>query len=697
MTARWHGSWVDFGFNYPTAGANAGGYFGQAIAGSPLADYESRLGKPIAITHFGTQWSVSGASSPFSAWSSRLQVSVTAGKIPFIDWGPWDLSNHSLDGALSYANIINGATAMMPDGSQTIDAYLTAWANAARIFGHDFFLRIFHEFTAQWANAWPWALGTGRYPGTGGSFSNYNNTPAQHIAAWRHIVKIFRAAGATNVNFVWCPNVQPAPRVWILSDVYPGDDVVDWLSYDGYTSGVDQDWDQIMRGTAARTPVSFIFDTYSELLALSPHKPIMLAETNLFGARIQNLVSIVANGTTWVVTTSAATIPYAPGMSVQIVGTTPTGYNVLGVITAATTNTSFTIANTTTPGAITTLGQVYSTDRTTRAAKYADLFANVIPNLMPAVQAIVWFWVFYDLTNWTSDWNGLTVDATRADFAAFANGMEDSDVIAGAQFALPPDLSYIQPYNLSDQPDRYRQAIRSAPGLVLYARLNEAASPAIDDTGNHTITTTGTPSFGAANLLLGKPTETSVALPGNVAHYLSSANHADFELITTGQYTVELLVLIASAPSATQFIVAKSGTSGQFSWQVTVSATALSFVVNQSTGGTYLSLAVSLAALLGAPHHLVFTFDRNVSPQAHLVIDGNIAGKVASADVGGALTTTTGPLYIGRRGDSVGTTGAFVGNVAHIALYNTVKSDVSIAHDAAAWIAGPTISAVVAA
>jgi mannan endo-1,4-beta-mannosidase len=54
------------------------------------------------------------------------------------------------------------------------------------------------------------------------------------VAAWRHVHDVFAAAGATNVIWVWAPNViNPVPRVH-LGPLYPGDAYVDWIGMDGY-------------------------------------------------------------------------------------------------------------------------------------------------------------------------------------------------------------------------------------------------------------------------------------------------------------------------------------------------------------------------------------------------------------------------------------------------------------------------------
>jgi len=55
------------------------------------------------------------------------------------------------------------------------------------------------------------------------------------VAAWRHIVNLFRAEGARNVTWLWAVNVinprsgVPSPRPW-----WPGSSYVTWVGIDGY-------------------------------------------------------------------------------------------------------------------------------------------------------------------------------------------------------------------------------------------------------------------------------------------------------------------------------------------------------------------------------------------------------------------------------------------------------------------------------
>jgi hypothetical protein len=64
----------------------------------------------------------------------------------------------------------------------------------------------------------------------------YQHTPAPVFrAAWRHIVTVFRTAGARNVTWLWTVNIMdsnppiPAPNPW-----WPGGSYVNWVGIDGY-------------------------------------------------------------------------------------------------------------------------------------------------------------------------------------------------------------------------------------------------------------------------------------------------------------------------------------------------------------------------------------------------------------------------------------------------------------------------------
>jgi hypothetical protein len=63
----------------------------------------------------------------------------------------------------------------------------------------------------------------------------YTHTTApEFVAAWRRIVTIFRENGATNVMWVWNPNVDGRVTTANLQAWYPGDAYVNWVGLDGY-------------------------------------------------------------------------------------------------------------------------------------------------------------------------------------------------------------------------------------------------------------------------------------------------------------------------------------------------------------------------------------------------------------------------------------------------------------------------------
>jgi mannan endo-1,4-beta-mannosidase len=60
------------------------------------------------------------------------------------------------------------------------------------------------------------------------------SAPSAYKAMFRRVERRFRAKGATNAEFVWCPNVTAPVYGGTFSEYYPGADVVDWMGLDGY-------------------------------------------------------------------------------------------------------------------------------------------------------------------------------------------------------------------------------------------------------------------------------------------------------------------------------------------------------------------------------------------------------------------------------------------------------------------------------
>lgn len=113
------------------------------------------------------------------------------------------------------------------------DAYLRSYADAVAAFGHPVILSFGHEMNGNW---YSWGYG--------------HTPPATFVAAWRHVVQVFRAAGAANVTWLWAVNsvngASSALRQW-----WPGPAWVDWTGVDGYYFRSTDTFDSVFGQTIA--------------------------------------------------------------------------------------------------------------------------------------------------------------------------------------------------------------------------------------------------------------------------------------------------------------------------------------------------------------------------------------------------------------------------------------------------------------
>jgi Glycosyl hydrolase family 26 len=97
------------------------------------------------------------------------------------------------------------------------DSYLNAYAKAVRSYGHPVILSFGHEMNGNWY-----------------SWGYQHTSPQTFVAAWRHIVNLFRGLGVRNVTWMWTVNIMasggiPSPAPW-----WPGKAYVNWVGLDGY-------------------------------------------------------------------------------------------------------------------------------------------------------------------------------------------------------------------------------------------------------------------------------------------------------------------------------------------------------------------------------------------------------------------------------------------------------------------------------
>lgn len=219
--------------------------FGVVTPGSPengaaIDAFAEKVGRMPAIIGSFHAWGDNANWATFQ--TDRIDNVVSRGATPLITWEPWSPFAGVAQPAYRLANIANG----------DFDVYVDAWAAAAAADGRTIYLRFGHEMNGDW---YPWGAGVS------------GNTPADYVAAWRHVHDRFAAAGADNIRWVWSPDVVEGPNYPSMDEFYPGDDYVDWVGLDGYNWG-DNQWRSF--GTA----FGRAYDTATHLTA----KPIMVSE-----------------------------------------------------------------------------------------------------------------------------------------------------------------------------------------------------------------------------------------------------------------------------------------------------------------------------------------------------------------------------------------------------------------------------------
>jgi hypothetical protein len=128
------------------------------------------------------------------------------------------------------------------------DGYLRSFADSVRDFGHPVVIGFGHEMNAYW---YSWG---------------YGHLPAPtFVAAWRHIVTLFRTQGADNVTWLWTLQADEAGTGPIAS-WWPGGQYVTWIGIDGYYYHPSDTFFSIFGKTIAQ-------------LRTFTNKPVLLSET----------------------------------------------------------------------------------------------------------------------------------------------------------------------------------------------------------------------------------------------------------------------------------------------------------------------------------------------------------------------------------------------------------------------------------
>ena len=210
-----------------TASASFIGVYARGVPDSyaPVNAFTRITGiKPSLVVYY------SGWLEPFQ--SGFAMTAANHGAVPIVQINPTDIN-----------------LAAIADGEY--DSYLSTYAKAVRTYGKPVIVSFGHEMNGHW---YSWA---------------YRHTsPAVFVAAWRHIVDVFRALGARNVTWLWTINTiqkqtrVPAPNRW-----WPGSSYVNWVGIDGYY--ID-----------SSSVFASVFGPTIAAVRQLTHDPILIAETS---------------------------------------------------------------------------------------------------------------------------------------------------------------------------------------------------------------------------------------------------------------------------------------------------------------------------------------------------------------------------------------------------------------------------------
>ncbi|MGH6864573.1 MAG: hypothetical protein ACRECN_10005, partial [Methylocella sp.] len=175
--------------------AHAGPPLLGAYVPGGVAPLEARLGRKLDIdNHFAKFF-----------WTSLGDeaADIAAGRTPMLSWSAGTGSG----GCVLLADVTAGQ----------YDPPLRAQAATIRALGGTVWLRLFYEMTDSPAEA----------------CANPTRSGPIFIAAWQHVVSLFRAAGAANAKWAWAPG-EPAYAKNIELNYWPGGSFVDVVGEDHY-------------------------------------------------------------------------------------------------------------------------------------------------------------------------------------------------------------------------------------------------------------------------------------------------------------------------------------------------------------------------------------------------------------------------------------------------------------------------------
>lgn len=212
----------------PWLSAAVGGY-PQASDGGQFAFFNKRLNNPNVLTNPNAATTIThkmdvphvyhpSGQTLFNGDAQRALNDTSLYGNPnnplLVNWKPGNRWADTANGAAD-SSIINSARAVKALGSRKI--FLTLWHEPENDNVNDEGVNI---------------TGNCKRPtGNSGSAADYR-------AMWRHVREVFNQQGVTNVVWFWNPMGYVGNNAWdcIVKPLYPGNDLVDWIMWDPYSS-----------------------------------------------------------------------------------------------------------------------------------------------------------------------------------------------------------------------------------------------------------------------------------------------------------------------------------------------------------------------------------------------------------------------------------------------------------------------------
>ena len=172
---------------------NSGKLWGAFLSDGNVSAFQTSVGKTMDMQ------------ATFYAWSDSFPTSLDKSKTQIIFWE---------SAGISLSSIASGAQ----------DSYIKQFVLSAKTYGGQVVLIPFEEMNGNW-DEWDGAYG--------------GNTPAQVVAAFKHIHDAMASVGASNVKLGWDINNNSVPDTSAnaISAYWPGANYVDYICVDGFNFG----------------------------------------------------------------------------------------------------------------------------------------------------------------------------------------------------------------------------------------------------------------------------------------------------------------------------------------------------------------------------------------------------------------------------------------------------------------------------